>query len=316
MGKFVFKRVLSAVPTLIVVICVVFLLLRVLPGSPAGALIDEENMTPEQIEAVEERLGLNKPIGEQFVEFVANVFTGNWGTSYVNGQGVMKNITDRLEPTIMIALLATLITVVIGIPMGVIAATHRNSLLDYALSTSSMVFRVIPSFWLCMMLVAYVAFGTKLFPVVGYKTIAKHGFLKALNSVFLPAVAIGLSHVAATARHTRSSMLQVLGEDYVRTAKAKGLSLFKVRYKHALRNTLSLIVTTVCTSLAGMLGGSTVVEKVFNIEGVGKLAYDSLIDRDYPQEQAIILFMAIIFIVLNIVLDILYRVIDPRVTFD
>lgn len=316
MAKFTLKRILSAIPTLIVVLVIVFCLVRVLPGSAAYYLIDEDNMTPEAIAEIEARLGIDKPIWEQFIIYVRDILTGNWGTSYLNGRDVIQNITSRLEPTIMIAVGATIITVIIGIPMGVFAATHRNSWLDYLLSSAAMVFRTIPAFWLGALLVYYIAYKGGFFPVQGYTKIATGGFLKAVQCVALPCIGIGLSHVAAAARHTRSSMLQVLGEDYVRTARAKGLSLFKVRYKHALRNTLSLIVTTIGTSMAAMLGGSTVIEKIFNIEGVGKLAYDSLMKHDYNQEQAIILFVAIIFIAMNILLDILYKIIDPRVSFD
>lgn len=316
MAKFLFKRILSVIPTLMIVLIIVFCLVRVLPGSAAYALVDEENMTPEAIAEIEARLGLDKPLWEQFLVYMKDVFTGNWGTSYLNNLSVIRNITSRLEPTIMITICSTIITVLLGIPMGVFAATHRNSWLDYTLSTTALAFRVVPAFWLCAMMVYFISFKTGLFPVQGYKTIEQVGLLKSLHYVALPSIALGLSHVAATARHTRSSMLQVLGEDYVRTAKAKGLSLLKVRYKHALRNTLALIVTTIGTSVAAMLGGSVVVEKVFNIEGIGKLAYDSLLKRDYPQEQAVILFSALVFIGLNIILDILYRWIDPRISFD
>lgn len=316
MAKFLFKRILSVIPTLMIVLIIVFCLVRVLPGSAAYALVDEENMTPEAIAEIEARLGLDKPLWEQFLVYMKDVFTGNWGTSYLNNLSVIQNITSRLEPTIMITICSTIITVLLGIPMGVFAATHRNSWLDYTLSTTALAFRVVPAFWLCAMMVYFISFKTGLFPVQGYKTIERVGLLKSLHYVALPSIALGLSHVAATARHTRSSMLQVLGEDYVRTAKAKGLSLLKVRYKHALRNTLALIVTTIGTSVAAMLGGSVVVEKVFNIEGIGKLAYDSLLKRDYPQEQAVILFSALVFIGLNIILDILYRWIDPRISFD
>ena len=316
MAKFLFKRILSVIPTLMIVLIIVFCLVRVLPGSAAYALVDEENMTPEAIAEIEARLGLDKPLWEQFLVYMKDVFTGNWGTSYLNNLSVIRNITSRLEPTIMITICSTIITVLLGIPMGVFAATHRNSWLDYTLSTTALAFRVVPAFWLCAMMVYFISFKTGLFPVQGYKTIEQVGLLKSLHYVALPSIALGLSHVAATARHTRSSMLQVLGEDYVRTAKAKGLSLLKVRYKHALRNTLALIVTTIGTSVAAMLGGSVVVEKVFNIEGIGKLAYDSLLKRDYPQEQAVILFSALVFIGLNIILDILYRWIDPRISCD
>lgn len=316
MAKSILKRIITVIPTLFIALIIVFCLVRVLPGNAAYALLDQENITPEEVAAMEAKLGIDKPLWEQFAIYIKDVFTGNWGTSYVNNLDVIENIKSRLEPTVMITMLSTLITIVLGIPMGVIAATHRNSGLDYTLSTVALAFRVVPVFWVCALLVYYVSYKTGLFPVQGYKKIADVGFFSSLRYVMLPSIALGLSHVAATARYTRSSMLKVLGEDYMRTAKAKGLSPFKIRYKHALRNCLTLIVTTIGTSIAVMLGGSVVVEKVFNIEGIGKLAYDSLMKRDYPQEQAIILFSTLVFIGLNILLDVIYQWIDPRIRLE
>lgn len=314
MAKFIFKRILSAIPTLLIVLILVFVLMRMLPGSAVYGMVDDD-VTQEQIEALEEKYGFNDPLHIQFFRYMKDIFTGNWGTSYFNGRGVFENMANRYEPTILIAVCSTIITVAIGVPIGILGATHRNSLLDYSLTGFSLLFLIMPSFWLAALMVYILGFQLHIFPVQGYKFIADAGLGQALYHVAMPCIALGMTHVASIARNTRSAMLNVLNEDYIRTARAKGLSGGKVQYKHALKNVMSLICTQIFGSIAGMLGGSTVVEKVFNIEGVGKLAYDSLMRRDYSQEQAIVIFMAIIFIVMNILLDIIYKLIDPRVDF-
>jgi len=314
MAKFIFKRILSAIPTLLIVLVLVFVLMRMLPGSAVYGMVDDD-VTQEQIEALEEKYGFNDPLHIQFFRYMKDIFTGNWGTSYFNGRGVFENMANRYEPTILIAICSTIITVSIGVPIGILGATHRNSLLDYSLTGFSLLFLIMPSFWLAALMVYILGFQLQIFPVQGYKFIADAGLGQALYHVAMPCIALGMTHVASVARNTRSAMLNVLNEDYIRTARAKGLSGAKVQYKHALKNVISLICTQVFGSIAAMLGGSTVVEKVFNIEGVGKLAYDSLMRRDYSQEQAIVIFMAIIFIVMNILLDIIYKLIDPRVDF-
>jgi len=314
MAKFMLKRILSAVPTLIIVLSLVFILMRVIPGNPLYSMTDEDT-SAEDIKEMSDLLGFNDPIWEQYLRYIGNTLRGDWGKSYFNGLPVFENIRSRLEPTIMITIFSTIITIIIGVPVGVIAATHRNSWLDYSLSSASVVFLTIPSFWLGILMVYFLAFKLGLFPTQGYAYIAKSGFWKALHYVTMPSLTLGLTHVASIARQTRSAMLNVISEDYIRTARAKGFSDRVVYYKHALKNTLSLIFTLIATSIAGMLGGSTIIEKVFNINGVGKLAYESLMRRDYSQEQAIILFMSLIFIGMNIILDILYKLIDPRVDF-
>ena len=314
MAKFIFKRVLSAIPTLLIVLVLVFILMRMLPGSAVYGMVDDD-VTQEQIEELEEKYGFNDPIPVQFFNYMKDILTGNWGNSYFNGRGVFENMANRYEPTILIAICSTIITVMIGVPIGILGATHRNSLLDYSLTGFSLVFLIVPSFWLAAMMVYILGFQLQIFPVQGYKFIKDAGLAQALYHVAMPSIALGMTHVASIARNTRSAMLNVLNEDFIRTARAKGLSKGKVQYKHALKNVLSLLCTQIFASIAGMLGGSTIVEKSFNIEGVGKLAYDSLMRRDYSQEQAIVILKSIIFIVMNILLDIIYKIIDPRVDF-
>jgi len=314
MAKYILKRVLSAIPTLFGIIIIVFVLMRVVGGSPVQYML-EEDATQEEIDALEAKYGLNEPIWKQFIIYCRDILTGNWGDSYFNRKPVFGNIAERLEPTLMLSLMSTFITVCIGIPAGIMAATHRNSLLDYGISFTSIGFLCIPNFWLGMILLYVFGWKLGIFPVQGYHSIAKYGLGEAVYYLLLPAIMSGLNHVASLARQTRSYMLDVLNEDYIRTAKAKGLSVFKVRYKHGLKNTLSLVTTQIATSVIAMLGGSTITENIFNINGVGKFAYDSLMRRDYSQEQAILIYMSVLYIGLNIVMDIIYKLIDPRVDF-
>ncbi len=314
MAKFLLKRILSAIPTLLIVLVLVFALMRMIPGSAVLGLLGDD-ATAEEIYELEEEMGLHDPLIVQLLRYMKEIVTGDWGTSYYNGRGVFENMGNRFEPTILIALCSTIITVVIGVPFGVISATRRNTFLDYAITTFSLLFLIVPGFWLGAMMVYVLGFKLAIFPLDGYRFIKDAGLLTSLYHVAMPCMALGLSHVASTCRNTRSAMLDVLNQDYIRTARAKGLSKAKVQYKHALKNVISLIATLIFGSVATMLGGSTMVEKVFNIEGIGKLAYDSLMRRDYPQEQAIVLFMAFIFIAMNIFLDIIYKLVDPRVDF-
>ena len=317
MGKFVLKRTLMLIPTLLIILTLIFALMRMVPGSPVWGLLEgEEDITLERVEEVETEMGFNDPILVQYGRYLKEIFTGNWGESYFNHKGVFENMVAVWEPTLIIAIYATLITVVIAIPVGILSATHRNSLLDYAVSSLSTATMCIPGFCLGLMLCYLFAFKLKLFPVVGYKTIAKTDFWTAIWNLTLPAFALGLNQVASLARYTRSCMLDVMNQDYIRTARAKGLSRGKVYYKHALKNTMAVVGTIIANTIAGLLGGASVTEKVFNIRGMGTLAVDSLGRRDYPQEQAVVLFFAMVTLVVNLLMDIFYKVMDPRIEYE
>ena len=317
MGKFILKRTLVLIPTLLIILTIVFALMRMVPGSPVWALLeDEENVTPERVEEVETEMGFNDPIPVQYWRYLNGIVTGYWGISYFNMKPVFENMVAVWEPTIIIAIYATIITVVIAIPVGILSATHRNSPLDYFVSSMSTLTMVIPGF--CMGLMMCYLFGFKLgwFPVVGYTLMEKGGFWHSVWNLTLPAFALGINHVASLTRYTRSSMLDVLNQDYIRTARAKGLSRNKVYYKHALKNTMAIVGTMIAGSIAGMLGGASVTEKVFNIRGMGVLAVDSLGRRDYSQEQAIVLFFAMVSLLLNLIMDIFYKILDPRIEYE
>ena len=307
---------LSAIPVLLVILILVFSLMRMIPGNPMYSLQADSNMTEEELIMMQEKYGLNGSIFEQFFRYLKNIVKGDWGTSFFNGKPVFENIFSRMEPTILITVFATLISLLLGVPIGIYAATHHNSKLDYILSSTSMIFTIVPSFCFGVGLLYLFAFKLKWFPLSSYEYIEKGGFWNSIWHIFLPSLAIGLSGMAGYARHTRSQMLDVLNSDYIRTARAKGLSDRKVYYRHALRNVMSFLITMVSGTITVNLGGATVLEKVFNIQGVGLLSYSSLFGKDYPQEQAILIFFAVIFVFTNILLDIVYKLLDPRVQLD
>lgn len=312
---FVVKRVLSAVPVVLIVMVLVFFVMRIIPGDPATLILGEE-ASLEDIANLKELMGLNDPLTLQFANYVKDIMSGNWGTSYYNKKPVFENILGKLEPTILMTLYSTVISVTIGISLGVLSARFHNTPVDYTLTTFSVFGLSVPMFWLGVMMLFLFGVRLRWFPVQGYRLIKNVGFGQALRYLTMPSVAIGLQHVASITRYTRSMMLEVLSNNYIRTAHAKGLRERAVFYRHALKNALSPVVTTIGFSMASMLGGTVVVEMVFNIPGMGKLAYDSLMRRDYSQEQAIILFMAIIFVFVNILMDIIYKWLDPRIELD
>lgn len=314
MGKFLIKRILLAFVVLFIVLTVIFVLMRLIPGNPIYTIMaDADDMTQEELQYYKEMYGLNGTIFEQYVKYMRNVLKLDFGKSLLNKRPVFQNIFEKMDATLVITIYSTLISLIIGIPLGIFSATHRNSFLDYFLSSLSMVIVCIPSFCVGIGLLYVFAFKLQWFPLFGYKTMAKYGFFECIWSVTLPSVAIGLSGAAGYARHTRSQMLDVLSKDYIRTARSKGMTERVINYRHALKNVLAVMITMVAGTLVAHLGGSTVLERVFNIKGVGLLAYSSLTLSDYTQEQAILLFFAAIFVFVNIALDIVYKVLDPRI---
>ena len=289
--------------------------MRVIPGDPAHMILGEDAELAD-LEALRELMDLNEPILKQYVFYMRDILIGNWGNSLYNNRPVFENIKERMEPTILVMLYSTFLAVIVAIPFGIISARRRNTVIDYILTSISVFGLSVPMFWLGIMLIYFFGVQLRLFPVQGYISIEKGGLGQALYSVTLPSIALAFQHLGSITRYTRSTMLDVLNNDYIRTARAKGVVEFKVYYKHALKNALAPVVTLVGFSMAGMLGGATITEMVFNIPGMGKLAYDSLMRRDYTQEQAIILFVAIIFVLTNILLDVIYKLLDPRIEFD
>jgi peptide/nickel transport system permease protein len=310
------KRLVVGAITLFILATLTFFLMKLVPGSPVYAMTEGEEYTPEEIYQLEEELGFHDPIVVQYGRYLAGVFKGDWGKSYLNNQPVFTNMMKIWEPSIIMAFLATFITVIIALPVGVLSATHRNSLLDYFVSSASTVSMTIPTVCWALLLCYFLAYKLDIFPIMGYTYMAKGSFWKSVYCVLLPSISLGLHHVASMARLTRSTMLDVLNQDYIRTAKAKGLPQSKIYYKHALKNTLSLVGTNIATSFAAVLGGSAITERVFGIRSLGTLAVSSLSSRDYTQEQAIVLFSALMCLGVNLLLDLFYKLLDPRIQYD
>ena len=314
MLSYAIKRALSAIPTLLVVALLIFSLIRFIPGNPALVMLGDD-ATAEEVAAMEVKLGLDQPVAIQFVKWLGSAMRGDFGVSMYYHQPVMELILERLEPTVLLVIYAMVVGILIGVPLGIIAAVKRNSIIDRLCMVTSMLGISMPGFWLGLNLVMLFAISLPLFPSQGYSPIAEKGLMETLRYLTLPAFALGIQRSASLARITRSSMLDVLGNDYIRTARSKGTHKSKILLVHALKNAFNPILTQLGISIAHLLGGSVVIERLFSIPGVGRLAFESISRRDYPTIQGHILFVAFIYVFINLVVDLLYRVCDPRVEY-
>ena len=256
MLRFVIKRIFAALLQLFIVMTLIFFMVRIIPGDPATQILGEDARI-EDIELLREQMGLNDPIPVQYFNYLKDVVRGDWGVSLYNNKPVFENIRSRMEPTILLTIYSVALAVLIGVPMGIIAAKKRNSLADYTLTFFSALGMSAPGFWVGLMMVFYLGVQLRLFPTQGYTYIANGGLKGALHSLTMPAVAYAISHISSLARYTRTMMLDVIGNDYVRTARAKGLKERVVYYKHALKNALAPVVTNIGFSIATLLGGAT-----------------------------------------------------------
>lgn len=315
MAKYILKRIIAAIPTLIVVSVLIFGLIRFIPGSPAQVMLGDD-ATPDEIAAMEVKLGLDQPIVVQYAKWMGGALTGDLGDSIYYHAPVLKIITERLEPTWLLVVYSILIGTILGLFFGIIAALNRNRFLDKLCMVLSILGISMPGFWIGMNLIIFFAVKQPLFPSVGYVSIADGGLGQTLYYLTLPAFAMGIQRSASIARVTRSSMLDVLGDDYIRTAKAKGMKKPKIIFVHALKNAANPILTQIGISVAHLMGGSVVIEKLFNVPGIGRLAYDSISRRDYPTIQGHVLFVAAVYVLINLVIDLLYKVNDPRIKYN
>ncbi|MCO6390817.1 ABC transporter permease subunit [Aliihoeflea aestuarii] len=308
---FIMRRLITLLPTLIVPLFLVFTLLHLSPGDPAAVMLGAD-ATAQQVQALREQLGLNDPFLVQLFTWLGRMATLDLGDSIFLRMPVMDAILQRLEPTIMLTLYALTIAVVVGMVSGIVAAVNRNGVLDQVSMTVAMVGVSMPEFWFGLMLIVVFAVEFRLFPVAGY-TPLDQGFWACIWSLTLPAVSVGLVQAGFIARITRSSMLDVIGEDFIRTARAKGLPSRVVILRHALKNALIPVLTVIGITFAVLMGGAIAIETVFNIPGIGRLLVNAVARRDYPVIQGVVLFMALTFIFINLFVDILYGFIDPRV---
>lgn len=308
MFKYIIKRLLAIIPVVLGVLFIVFSIMRMAPGDPAMAALGS-HYTVEQYEAKREELGLNDPFLVQFVDYVVDVVTEfDLGTSYANKRPVLTEIRERLPVTLRLGLSGVVITIALGIPLGILAAVRQYSVGDYIATVMSLVLASTPSFWLGLMLIIIFALNLHWLPA-SMSSVAASTWKHWL----LPVVTIGLPPVASVLRFTRSTMLDVVRQDYIRTAHSKGLSETKVIVKHALRNALLPIVTFVGLMLGFTVAGSVVIESIFSIPGIGSLVTSAVSHQDYPVIQGCVLILSILICLINLAVDLVYGFIDPRI---
>ena len=310
MLMFILRRLLSAIPTLILVSLFVFTLQKLLPGDPVLAMAGEER-DPAVMEYPRDKYRLNDPIPVQYLNWVGNVLTGDFGTSLRTEQPVTTLLASKLPVTLELAVLALLIALLIGIPTGIISAVRKGTAVDYGANVIALSGISIPHFWLGILLIMVFAVKLQWLPASGFVPMGED-FGQNLKTLILPAFVLGAGLSGILMRHTRSAMLEVLRTDYVRTARAKGLFPRTVILKHALRNALMPIVTLTTLLFDGLLGGAVLTEQVFSIPGFGKMIVDAVFNRDYAVVQGVVLCVAIGFLLLNLLADVLYRMINPR----
>ena len=313
MFVYILKRVLATIPVMVIVAIFVFLLLRLTPGDPA-AILAGDAATPAQLERIRDSLGLNDPLLTQFVTWMGQLARGNLGTSLLSNTPVAGMIADRLGPTINIALMTILISVALAVPMGVIAAWRHRTWIDFLVMSFSVLGFSVPVFVIGYILIQIFAIDLKWVPVQGYKS-PSDGFGAFFSRAILPSLTLATIYIALIARMTRASMLEVLGEDYIRTARARGVRENVVLFRHALRNAAVPILTIIGTGFALLISGVVVTESVFNIPGIGRLTVDAILARDYPVIQAMILLTAGIYVTVNLLIDISYSFFDPRIRY-
>ena len=313
MTAYIVRRLIATIPVMVVVALFVFFLLHLTPGDPA-AVIAGDDASPAEIEGVRRKLGLDRPIWEQFGIYVLNLLQGDLGTSIFSNMPVLTLVQQRLEPTVVLALATLFVAVAFAIPMGVLAAWKARSFVDRLVMGFSVLGFAVPVFLFGYVLIYIFAIHLRWLPVQGYRPLAM-GLDQTLRSIALPAFALGMTYMALIARITRASMLEVLSEDYIRTAHAKGVAQKSVLLRHALKNAAVPIVTVIGIGFASLLGGVVVTETVFSIPGLGRLTADAILRRDYPVVQALILLFSAVYVFVNLLVDIAYAVVDPRIRY-
>ncbi|PYO46225.1 MAG: peptide ABC transporter [Candidatus Rokuibacteriota bacterium] len=313
MLPYIGRRLLATIPVMAVVAVVVFSLLRLAAGDPA-AIIAGDNATSQDVAAIRARLGLDRPLAEQFAIWVGRVVRGDFGESFFFKKQVSELILDRVEPTLALSVCTLVLTIALAVPLGVLAAWRRGSWIDRAVMGFSVLGFSVPVFVIGYVLIYIFAIELAWLPVQGYQRIGDGvgGFLERL---VLPSITLAVVFVALIARITRASVLEVLNADHVRTARAKGLGELPVLLRHVLRNAAVPIVTVIGIGVAVLIGGVVVTESVYGIPGLGRLTVDAVLARDYPTVQAVILVFSVVYVLINLLVDLSYTVLDPRIRY-
>ena len=313
MTAYLSRRFAGMAVVMLMVAAIVFVIARVVPGDPAAVMLGS-NATPADVAALRAQLGLDRPLPVQFVLYLRDILSFDLGNSIFLNRPVIDALLDRAELTGWLTGMSVMIAVLIGVPVGVLAAVRRGTMLDQAVTAVSMLAASLPSFWVGLTLIEYFAVRLGWFPVAGYGDPGA-ALGARLHHLVLPAVALGLPNSALIIRFTRTSMLDVLHEDYVRTAKAKGLGPGAVIVKHAFRNALIPVLTVIGLTIATLIGGAIVTETVFGLPGVGNLIVSAVLRRDYPVIQGALLIISGLYVLINLAVDLLYAVVDPRVRY-
>ena len=314
MLKYAGKRVLGVIPVLLGVSIIVFLILHFTPGDPALIILGPR-ATPQALTEVRRQLGLDLPIHEQYVRCMVNILKGDWGRSLLYKTPVTELIGQRLPATMILTVAALVIATAFGIFAGIISATKQYSWQDRTLMTMALVGFCLPVFWLALIMQLFFSIRLGILPVAGINSPGVNSLGDTLKHLILPSVTLAIGTMATIARMTRGSMLEVVRQDYIRTAKAKGVSRRGIAYKHALRNALIPVVTVVGSQFGYLLSGEVLLETVFSWPGLGTLMINGILARDFPLVQGIILFVATIYVLVNLLVDLLYSVLDPRIVY-
>jgi len=314
MVAYFLKRFFILLLTLILVSMVIFTVLMLIPSDPAQIILGI-HATPETLQTLRHKLGLDRPVIVQYLGYIKNLTLGDLGRSITYDVPIGSLILSRLKVTIPLAILSMIFAILLSIPMGIYSSLHRNRVGDYGIMVFSQIGLAVPAFWAGILLILLFAVTLHWFPAGGFQNWMTNP-MKALNSLLLPAFSLGFVRAAVLTRMTRSSMLEVLGEDYIRTARSKGLPQRMVIYKHAFRNAIIPVITIVGLQAGDLLAGAIIIENVFHLPGIGRLVLEAIGQRDLPVVQGVVLFIASLIVIINFVIDIAYRYLDPRIRYE
>lgn len=306
MHIYIMKRLIQAIPVIFLVTVLTFSLVHLVPGDPA-LMRAGEDATPEQVEAIREAMGLNEPIPKQYAKWVSGIMRGDMGYSLQDGRPVFSTLIQRLPATMKLVMASFVVSIGIGVPVGILSAVKQNTFADSFARVFALLGISMPNFWMGLMLMLVFSYSLRMLPASGSGSLAH---------LIMPAIALGMPGAGIITRLTRSSMLEVMKQDYIRTARAKGLRRQLVIYKHALKNAMLPVVTVIGVQLGSRLGGSVIVESIFAYPGIGRFAYTRLLARDYPMIMGNLFIFAMIFILINLITDILYGFLEPRIRYD
>ncbi len=313
MGFYILRRLLTMIPVLLLVSVLVFSLIHLIPGDPAVSILGEE-ATPQAVAALRANLGLDQPIPVQYAKWLGSVLRGDLGRSIRSNQPVSEAIAERLPVTVELAILSIAISLSIAIPAGIVAAMRRNSVLDAGSTFVALLGVSLPNFFLAILLILVFGVQLQVLPPFGYQPITQ-GLGGNLQRMILPAITLGTALAAIVTRMMRSSLLEVLDQDYIRTARAKGLREGRMIQAHALKNALMPVVTIVGLQIGGLLGGAIITESIFVLPGIGRLLVDAIFQRDFPLVQGVVLFVSLAFLFSNFAVDMVYAYLDPRIRY-